>query len=259
MKIEMPTECPSCGARTEFDSVRLFCTNDTDCPAQLIKTIMKYLRVIGVKGIGEKLIEKLMDEGLVTTPADLYRLGVSSISALEGQGSKNAKKVIDELRNKSKAVPLDKFVESLAMYGFGSKAKDLMVYYPTLPAMRAAKYDDILKIDGFGEYVAKCVVDGFATKSELINKLLGYVTIVEPKAAVSDKLSGVSFCFTGFRDKEAEEAIEAQGGKIASGVTKNTTYLVVADLGSSSSKAKKAKEIGVKVIDPAGLGAVLNT
>jgi len=253
----MPETCPSCGARTEFDSVRLFCTNDTDCPAQLNRTIMKYLRVLGVKGIGEKLIEKLMDEGLVTTPADLYRLGVSSISALEGQGSKNAKKVVDELRNKSKAVPLDKFVESLAMYGFGSKAKDLLVYYPTLPAMRAAKYDDILKIDGFGEYVAKCVVDGFATKSELIDKLLEYVTIVEPKAAVSDKLSGMSFCFTGFRDKEAEDKIVSLGGKIASGVSKNTTHLVVADLKSSSTKANKAKELGIQILDPTSMAKML--
>lgn len=257
--IAMLPFCPSCSSPSFFDGVKIFCTNKEDCPAQVSLSIMKYLRSLGVKGIGEKLIEKLLDEELISTPADLYRLSVSDIASLEGQGVKNAKKVLDELRQKSVDVPLEKFVEALAMPGFGSKAKDLMVHFPSLELMRAATFDQVVNLHGFGDHVASCVVNGFQKKSSLIDDLIssGFVTLAAPKSVVSDALSGKAFCFTGFRDKQLEDMIVSFGGKIASGVSKNTTHLVVADKTTGSSKMKKARELGIEVLDGAELSALL--
>jgi DNA ligase (NAD+) len=244
-----PSHCPSCNSPTTFDGVRVYCSNDTNCPAQCLKLITKYLKTLDVKGLGDRILLALIEAGKVSSPADLYRLAPEDFANIQGQSVKTGQKYLNELFKKSTDVPLETFVEALAMEGFGSRAKDLLDTFPTLADMRAAKYEDLRQIEGFGEHVATCVVEGFKARSALIDELVAVVTIAAPKAKIEGgPMSGKTFCFTGFRDAALEARIITLGGTIASGVSKKLNYLVMATKDSSSTKAKKAKEYGTTVL-----------
>lgn len=258
MKIEILTKCPSCGAEVVREGPRLRCPNTDGCPDQTQYRVYHYLQCLGVKGMGEKIIEKLFETRKLRHIPDLYRLTVEDIADLEGQGEKNAIKFLHDLREKSRNIPLPVFVKSLGMPLFGESFTEIvMEKLPTLAGMRKAKVSDVENINRIGPAVAQAMVDGFKRNSEIIDELLKHVSIEKFEKVEGGTLSGKSFCFTGYRSAEAEAKIKAQGGTIASGVSKNTSYLVTKDAGSGSSKIKKARDLGIPILTPEKLEDML--
>lgn len=257
-KIEHPAVCPSCGGTTVLESPVVYCVN-SQCPDQISYRLSHFLKVLGIKGWGDATLDKLVAEKVILTAYDLYELDPPNLEQHYGISAKISSKVLSELVKKSREVPVPTFVKCLGIQGFSeSFAEKAMEKYPTFAELRAATVDGLCEVKGIGPSVAEAAVAGFKANAALIDALLTVVTLKEgAKQVVSGGLSGKSFCFTGYRDGAAESAILAQGGKIASGVSKNTTYLVCATENAQTVKAQKARELGVKVIGPNELATIL--
>ena len=255
--IHQPSECPSCGSPTEDDGIRLYCTGD-DCGDQRVKQIVHYLDALDIKGLGPKQVERFVDTGLVVTPTDLYKL-----SPKDFESYKIGIKVLTDLRNKSREVPIELFIKSLGIHKFGrGKTEEILKVIPTLDGIRQATISQLEAIHLVGTEIAKAAVEGLAAKADLIDSLLEHVTlkdhtVVKEKPSGGPDLTDTAFCFTGVRNKTAEQVIKDCGGKIVSGVSSKTTHLVAKDLGSGSAKLKKAKELGLTILDEAGLASLL--
>jgi DNA ligase (NAD+) len=267
---EIPRICPSCGSATKLvdrkneitlddrditeinkeitdSKAQLFCPNSKECPSQSLGKFIGFLKALGVKGMASSTIEKLLDAKLIETPADLYTVDREKFSTLEKMSSKVVDKLMKELELKSKSVALPQFIKSLSINGFGSSStKKAMTVYPTLKDLRGATVEELSKVDGIAEITANCLIEGLKDNEKLIDELLKFVTITE---VVSDgKLSGKTFCFTGFRDAESQEKLVSLGAEIKSSVTKDLSYLVVKDVNGTSSKITKAKKNGTEII-----------
>lgn len=256
-EIEIPTDCPSCGSKLDIKDIKhITCTNHEECPAQSVYRITHYLDTLDVKGMGDKIVERLFDEGLLRDIPDLYVLDMEKIGSLEGVASANILKAYKELVQKSKKLPLPKFIKAISMKGVGSSVTELVMQrYPSLAQMYDAKVEELVKIDGIGDSVAADFVFGIKNKRPLIESLMAYVDI----SAVSSQgpLTGKVFCFTGFRSSELQEKIEALGGSMSSSVTKATTHLVCANTESLSTKAKDAKDKGKEILSKDELVALV--
>jgi DNA ligase (NAD+) len=254
--------CPECGKPLTEDGaddadgtyIRLICKNSL-CSGRILLRIENYVKTIGFKGLGDKIIEKLFETGKLTTIADLYTLSVDDIASLEGSGEKTAKKLITQIQQKSQ-LTLPEFVDAIGLVGVGEHITELaQVKYPTIQELRAAKLEDLVSIKGVGELLAVALINGLAESSDLIDSLLQFVTIkTEKKPAVDagGALAGKAICFTGCRPDEAtKEKIATLGGKVASGVSKKTTHLVCMDTNSNSGKAKEARDLGLVIMSEA--------
>jgi len=252
--ILIPTKCPVCDAKLTNNGVQLRCVNQ-DCTAKTTKGLILWLEKLDVMQFGEKLVEQLEERGLVREPADIYKLQPEDIANIEGRGHVTATKVLEELHSK-KTVTLDVFLAGLSIPSLSDKtAKLLSSTFGTMDKVLAAEYEQYLEIAGVAEKTASALYEGIQAKRSVIQNLLQYVKITEREKS-SNKLEGKSFCFTGFRDKSLEVLIESHGGKIASGVSKNTSYLLV-DNDLPSSKRAKAQQIGVPIIMPSDLEEML--
>lgn len=253
-KIKIPTECPACDAKLTNNGVQLRCVNP-DCTAKTTKGLILWLEKLDVMQFGEKLVEQLEERGLIHEPADFYKLVPEDIANIEGRGHVIANKVLEELHSK-KAVPLDTVLAALSIPTLSDKtAKTLVSTFGTMEKILAAEYEHFLEIPGVAEKSAKALYEGIQSKRSVIQGLLKHITFTE-RAKASNKLAGKAFCFTGFRDKDLEVLIESHGGKIASGVSKNTHYLLV-DNDLPSSKRAKAQQLGVPIIMPSDLHEML--
>jgi DNA ligase (NAD+) len=212
-----------------------------------------------IEGLGEQLVEQLVDRGLVTTPADFYRLGLTALAELERMAQKSAQNVLDGL-DKSKSTTLARFVYALGIRHVGeSTAKSLARHFGQLDALLQANEAQILEVDDIGPVVAKSIL-GFLSdplNRELIEQLRA-AGIHWDEHAVDRPvrhLAGKTFVLTGtlptLRRDDAQAMIEAAGGKVAGSVSKKTSYVVAGD--DAGSKLAKATELAVPVIDEAGL------
>jgi DNA ligase (NAD+) len=256
VEITIPEACPCCNSPTRFDEVRVYCTND-DCDAKSVARIMRFLKALNVKGFGEKTIEELCESGGVEDASDLLALTEEGLSHFVGE--KTAKKLMTELRKKTQEVSIMDFVACLGIEGFASKTELLLDKYPTLEAMMTAKVEDLAEIPGIGASTALQIVRGFQARAELITHLRTHMSVTYPQKIAGGKFSGVAVCFTGYRDAAAESQIIVGGGKIASGVSKNTTHLVCLDVNSNSSKAQKARQLGIPIWTPEELQRFLQS
>lgn len=246
-KIVPPSKCPSCGSLLNTaDPKHIICENHEECPAQGAYRMVAFLDVLGVKGMGDKIIEKLMDAGLVKDFTDLYTLDIERAGEIEGVSKVVLQKSYKELIQKSSKVTLPKFVKSISIKNIGESATEkVMPIYPTIHDLFNMKYEVLLGIEGIGESIASDFIMGINSKKELILKLLKYITITKQSAGpLTDKV----FVFTGFRDALLQEKIEELGGSIGASVTKATTHLVCASTSSLSTKAEKAKKEGKEII-----------
>jgi DNA ligase, NAD-dependent len=265
----MPKTCPVCGshvARAEDEAVAR-CTGGLYCPAQLKQAILHFAsrRALDIEGLGEKLVDQLVERELVKTPADLYRLGMNTLANLERMAEKSARNLLDAL-DKSKRTTLARFIYALGIRNVGeTTAKDLARHFGKLEALMAADAERLRQVPDVGPVVAESIAQFFAEghNREVIAQLreLG-VEWEEGEGAPpvsSGGLAGKTFVLTGTlptmsRD-EAKEKIEAAGGKVSGSVSKKTDYVVAgADPGS---KFTKAQELGVTILDEAGLLALL--
>jgi DNA ligase (NAD+) len=251
----VPGSCPACDSNLEMHGEYLVCRFE-DCPAQALGALKRWVSKVGVLHFGEALLTAVVDAGMVETIPDLYRLDADAVGALEVDGRRvggSAKRALDSLHAK-KDLPLDLLVGSLGIPLVGRKMARLLVDagINNLDLMASVTEDQMAAIAGFGPGRAKSFREGFDARKDLIEGILAAgVTLAAPVVVeqTSDVMAGHAVCFSGVRDKDAEAAIVAAGGRIASGVSKNTTLLVLKDVASASSKAKKARDLGIEIVD----------
>lgn len=250
-----PKTCPACATDLEFDDVRLKCRNLTGCPAQRTGAILNWIRCADIEDLSEKRLQPLVEKGLVKTMADLYRLRLDDFYSIPLTREKMATKLFANIQ-KSKTIPLAAFLNGLGIEGAGQTTwEKLLEAFPTLEALNGATVESIVEIEGFAEKTATQIVDGLRNRKEIIRDLLA--AGVQPQSPENTDetggerpLSGRTLVITGALSlprSEVEKAIRAAGGKTASAVSKTTFAVITDDPGSSSSKMKKARDLGLQV------------
>ena len=264
----MPTACPVCGstiARAEDEAVARCSGGWIKCAAQRKGGLLHFVsrRAMDIEGLGEQLVEQLVDKEIVTTPADFYHLELSTLADLDRMAKKSAQNVIDALE-KSKATTLARFIYALGIRHVGeSTAKELARYFGNLDALMAANEEQILAVNDIGPVVATMLLQFFADpfNRTLITQLREAGVHWQDVEVVQQSLSlsGMTFVITGtlpnLKRDEAAQLIEAAGGKVAGSVSKKTSYVVAGE--EAGSKLEKAQELGVTILDEAGLLTLL--
>lgn len=210
---------------------------------QKFKQLVSFFEVLEADNFGEGVIGQIWDAGFKTVE-QILNLTPRDLEKLDGFGARKSIIVFNSIQKATKDVPLSKLQHSTGIFkGMGSKKLALLEHFRTKPT-----FEEVIKIEGIGEVLAKEYVSKYDEFFQFISNLP--ITIEEKVEAVkvSNDLDGMTFVFTGIRDKASEELIESRGGKIGSGVSKNTTHLVCKDPSSGSSKLEKAKSLGVKII-----------
>ncbi|MBI1757502.1 MAG: NAD-dependent DNA ligase LigA [Fimbriimonas ginsengisoli] len=264
---EEPTVCPECGSPLgrSGSEVALRCFNKA-CPAQVAAKILHFVSrsAMDIEGLGEKLVVRLLDIGMVTDLPSLYRLHgrKTELAVLDRLGELSVANLVEAIET-SKARPLDRFVNGLGIRHVGSKtARDLTRAIRTLEALRRADYDALTAVSGIGPQVAS-EIEGFfeePANQALIDDLLSLgVAPVEPEGPIGHLFGGQTLVFTGKLEhmtREDAEALVARFGGKASGSVSKLTTLVVAGPGAGS-KLAKAEELGVKVVSEEDFLAML--
>lgn len=263
---EPPSKCPSCGTRVEQAPERgvLICPN-ADCPAQRLEALWHFAGrpTMDIRGLGYERIQQFIEANLVHDVADLYDLKAGQLTQLERFAEKSATALIDAIAA-SKKQPFSRLLFALGIDDVGEiAAKQLARHFGTMDALAAASTDDILAIHGMGEKIAASVTEWFgrATSKRLVEKLRRRgLTFDEPRPKTTGALKGMTAVLTGTLETlsrdQATELIEANGGKVTSSVSKNTSFLVAGE--EAGSKLEKAKALGVKIIGERELLKMVN-
>jgi len=264
----MPRICPVCGSQAlrEEDEADYRCTGGLFCSAQRKQAFLHFVqrRAVEVEGLGEKLVDQLVDAGLVRTLPDLYRLGVAAFAALDRMAEKSANNLVEALE-KSKATTLPRFLYGLGIRHVGeATAKALARHFGSMDAIMQASEADLLLVNDVGPTVAQSTHTFFAQahNREVVEQLRACGLHWPAMEATSDApkpLAGLTFVITGTlptlgRDA-AKALIEDAGAKVAGSVSKKTSYVLAGS--EAGSKLDKALELGVPVIDEAALHTML--
>ena len=262
-EFHLPHRCPICGSdavRVEGEAVRR-CVGGLFCPAQRKQALLHFAsrRALDIEGLGERLVDQLVERGMVRTPAGLYRLGAADLAGLDRMGERSAANIVAGI-DKSRHTTLARFVYALGIRNVGeATARDLARHFGDLPPLRSATVDELMRVPDVGPIVAQSIADFFAQphNAEVIEALKDQVhwPIQPPVSASGAPLAGVTFVLTGTlpnltRD-EAKQKIEALGGKVAGSVSAKTRYVVAGS--EAGSKLEKAQALGIEILDEAGL------
>ena len=268
--IQFPTHCPSCGEpviKTEGE-VAISCENFS-CPAQLVRRIEYWASrsAMDIVGLGTRIVEQLVDQGLVHDVAGLYTLTPDALTPLEGFAEKKANNIVDAIQA-SKAQPLHRVLTGLGIQGVGtSVAQELAQHFGSVKALGAAPAKEIEAIPGMGPHTAQSVTQWFASERHrsLIEALrkAGVQVAAERAAgaaqAIAQPLAGSTFVITGalpvLSRSEAAELIQRHGGKVTGSVSRKTDYLLCGE--KAGSKWTKAQTLGIPVIDEATLRSMI--
>ena len=259
----MPERCPVCGSKVERleDEAAARCTAGLYCPAQRKQAILHFAsrRAMDIEGLGEKLVDQLVDNGIVETPADLYRLEAGALAGLDRMAEKSAANLVEAIEN-SKHTTLARLIYSLGIRNVGeTTARDLALHFGDLDPLMTADEEALQRAPDVGPVVARSIAQFFAEphNRKIVKNLRGAGIAFErvrkppPKSGVA----GRTFVLTGTLPRltrdEAKERILQCGGKVTGTVSKKTDYLVAgADPGS---KYEKAQALGISVLDEDGL------
>ena len=266
----MPQVCPVCGSAAvrEEGEVDHRCTGGLFCGAQRKQAILHYAqrRAVDIEGLGDKLVEQLVDAEVVKTLPDLYRMGLMALANLERMAEKSAQNVLDALE-KSKHTTLPRFLFGLGIRHVGeATAKDLARHFGSLDAIMDASLEQLLEVNDVGPTVAQSLRTFFDQphNREVVEQLRACGVHWDegaPAERAAQPLAGKTFVLTGtfptLRREQAKEMLEAAGAKVAGSVSKKTDYVVAGE--EAGSKLDKARELGVAVIDEAGMLALLAT
>jgi DNA ligase (NAD+) len=260
----MPTECPVCGSpivRLEDEAIARCSGGWIKCSAQRKGGLLHFVsrRAMDVEGLGDQLVEQLVDRNIITTAADLYKLGFRSLAELDRMADKSAQNVMQALE-KSKSTTLARFIYALGIRQVGeATAKELARHFGNLDALLDASEEQLLEVADIGPVVAQSIRTYLTDPMnvELIAQLRA-AGVHWPEHVVENKprpFAGKTFVLTGTlptlsRD-EAAEKIEAAGGKVAGSVSKKTSYVVAG--AEAGSKLVKAEELGIAILDEAAL------
>lgn len=263
---EMPYDCPVCGEPLERidDEAATRCTN-SNCPAQQLRSVIHFASkgAMEIDGLGPAIVEKLIDEGLVKTCADLYELKKDDIVNLEGFAEKSASNLIESIEN-SKSRGLDRLLFALGIRLIGSRAAKLIAErFGTIDSVAEANAEQIAEIPDIGEKMAGSVEHYFSESAsiELIEHLrkcgvdMTYEA-VEKGGIFSGKTFVITGTLPGMKRSEAKKLIEDNGGKVSSSVSKKTDYLLAGD--EAGSKLDKANKLGINVISVEDLEKMLD-
>lgn len=261
-----PVVCPACGQPVErFEGeVAYYCANAA-CPAQLVRNLEHFVSrsAMDIVGLGIKIVEQLIEAGLVKDVADLYTLKREDLLSLEGFAEKKADNLLAAI-DASRQQPLARLINALGIRGIGEvNAEVLTHYYRDLDELKRADFDTLQQIEGFGPNIAQAIVDWFERPANLalLEKLraAGVWPQVEARqdavTTTEQPLSGLVFVVTGtlptYSRNEIKELIQKNGGKVTGSVSQKTSYLVVGE--DAGSKLDKARELGTPILDEAGL------
>ncbi|NMG35196.1 NAD-dependent DNA ligase LigA [Azoarcus sp. TTM-91] len=267
-EFQMPHTCPVCGShavKAEEEAVWR-CSGGLFCPAQRKQALLHFAsrRAMDIEGLGDKLVEQLVDSAIIKTPADLYKLGVLALANLERMGEKSAQNLLAAIEH-SRNTTLARFVFALGIRNVGeATARDVARHFGSMDALMAADAEALQQVPDVGPVVAKSIAEFFAEphNREVIEQLRAAGVRWEegaPVAPVSGKATGKTFVLTGTlptmsRD-EAKALIEAHGGKVTGSVSKKTDYVVAG--AEAGSKLDKAQELGIDILDEDGLRRLL--
>jgi DNA ligase (NAD+) len=254
----LPDTCPVCGG----DAVRLQgqaakrCVNSS-CPARLKETIRHFAsrNAMDVEGLGTKLVEQLVDKGLVKDPSDLYSLDKAKLASLERMADKSASNIVDALE-RSKEVPVDRFLYSLGIPLVGEHvARVLMEAYRDMENLSKQSMEELQRVHGIGPEVAQSVAAFFhdSHNRDMIQRLLAAgvnpIPLERPSGSQQGPFSGKTVVFTGaisLPRAEAKRVVETQGGTVSGSVSRKTDFVVAGD--DPGSKYDKARELGVRIL-----------
>lgn len=265
----MPKTCPVCGSdivKPEDEAVARCSGGWIKCAAQRKGGLLHFVsrRAMDIEGLGEQLVDQLVDKHIITTAADLYKLGFTALVELDRMAEKSAQNILDALE-KSKHTMLARFIYALGIRHVGeATAKELARHFGNLDAFIIAKEEQLLEVNDIGPVIARSIMTFLSDplNLEMIEQLRAagvHWPEAEPAERKVQPLQGLSFVLTGTlptmsRD-EAKEIIEAAGGKVAGSVSKKTNYVVAGE--EAGSKLGKAEELGVTILDEAGLLSLL--
>ena len=266
----MPAECPVCGSAVVRlpDEAVARCTGGLFCPAQRKQALLHFAsrRAMDIEGMGEKLVDQLVDAGVVRTAADLYKLGLLNLAALERMGEKSAQNVLEAL-GKSRQTTLARFIYALGIRNVGeTTAKDLARHFGNIDALIAADETALQEVPDVGPVVAQSIRDFFAQPHnvEVVEQLRAAgVTwpVGEPARPATGAAAGKTFVLTGTLPGMTRDAaaalIESHGGKVSGSVSKKTDFVVAGT--EAGSKLEKARTLGVTVLDEDALLVLLHS
>lgn len=263
----MPDHCPVCGAR----AVRLpgeaatRCTGGLFCPAQRKQALLHFVsrRAMDIEGLGDKLVEQLVDHAIVKTPVDIYKLDVTLLSSLDRMAKKSADNVVKAIE-KSKDTTLARFIYALGIRNVGeTTAKELAYYFGNLEQLMTADEERLRQVPDIGPVVAQSIINFFSEmhNREVIEKLratgvhwqegVGTKRTKTIEGRVSDKTFVLTGALPSLSREEVKERIELAGGKVTGSVSKKTDYVIAGD--DPGSKYDKAIELGITILDEAQL------
>ncbi len=262
--VRIPDACPVCSAPTEIKQVgdvqSLYCTNPA-CEAKKLKSFTLFVSrdAMNIDGLSEATLEKFIGKGFIHEFADLFRLQryEDEITQMEGFGEKSYQNLISSIE-RAREAPLARVIYALGITGIGlANARVICRYYRNdLDAMRSAQAEELSEIEGIGEVLAKAFHDYFREEKNAVqlDHLLQEITIAAENMEESEQtLAGLSFVITGSlthyeNRNELKAVIETKGGKVTGSVTSKTACLINNDTASNSSKNKKAKELGIRIL-----------
>jgi DNA ligase (NAD+) len=253
----MPKKCPVCGStihRVEGE-VAYRCVNSA-CPAKLKESVQHYAgrHAMNIDGLGEKIVDQLVERGMVKDIADLYSVKMEDVAELERMGEKSAQNLMDEIEG-SKKQPLDRLIYALGIQFVGERTGQLLAaHFSSVEELAAASTEELENVEEVGPKVASSITEFFSepANQNVIKRLnkAGVRPTAEKREIKSQKLAGKSFVFTGGlanrSREEAGELVQQHGGKVSSSVSKKTDYVVVGT--DPGSKYDKANELGVSIL-----------
>jgi DNA ligase (NAD+) len=268
-QVELPESCPVCGSRVlrvEGEAVAR-CTGGFTCRAQRQEALRHFAsrRALDIEGLGDKVVEQLVEHELVRSPADLYRLENAQLAGLERMGEKSAARLVAAIQ-RSRHTTLPRLLYALGIREVGeATALALARHFRTLEALLAASEQQIQQVEDVGPVVAAHVAAFFASKDhrrvieELRERGVSWPELAGPAPAAGAALAGKTFVLTGtlsgMKREAAQEALLARGAKVAGSVSKKTSYVVAGS--EAGSKLARARELGIEVLDEAQFARLL--
>jgi DNA ligase (NAD+) len=256
-EINFPRNCPICGQKLEkLEGEAIWRCKNPKCSAKKRRYFYHFVskKAFDIVGLGPKIIDRLLDEGLVQDPADLFELEEGDLISLERFAEKSTKNLVEAVQGKKKII-LSRFIYALGIRNVGEKTvQDLARYFSSLEKLEKASSEEFQKLINIGPIVAKSIYVWFQKKEnlEFLDKLRKVgVEIIEEKKSAFQPLKGRTFVLTGTLEtmsrEKAKERIRILGGEVSESISKKTSFLVVGK--EPGSKYERAKKLGVRIIN----------